>query len=81
VCFLLNEKIYSGEKVEDSKITFDENTVIGALAKYISTENEKFQPMNANFGILPPLNEEIRDKKLKYQKMSERSLKLFENKM
>ena len=78
---ILNEKIYSGEKVEDSKITFDENTVIGALAKYISTENEKFQPMNANFGILPPLNEEIRDKKLKYQKMSERSLKLFENKI
>ena len=57
-----------------AKITFNENTVIGALAKYISTENEKFQPMNANFGILPELDEKIKDKKLKYQKMAERSL-------
>ena len=29
--------------------------MIGALCNYISTENEKFQPMNANFGILPKL--------------------------
>ena len=51
--------------------------MIGALAKYISTENEKFQPMNANFGILPPLEEKIKDKKLRYQKMAERSLNYF----
>ncbi len=57
------------------KITFSENTVIGALAKYISTPNEKFQPMNANFGILPELEgDRIRDKKLRYQKLAERSL-------
>ena len=56
-------------------VTFSKETVIGALAKYISTTNEKFQPMNANFGILPPLKEKIKDKKLRYQKMSERSLK------
>ena len=31
---------------------YPEYTVIGALAKYISTENDKFQPMNANFGIM-----------------------------
>ena len=37
------------------KITFPNETVIGALSSYISTENTKFQPMNANFGILPPL--------------------------
>ena len=59
------------------KVTFPSTTVIGALAKYISTENEKFQPMNANFGILPELDEKIKDKKLKYQKMSDRSLKNF----
>ena len=57
------------------KITFSKNNVIGALAKYISTPNEKFQPMNANFGILPELGEKIRDKKIRYQKMAERSLK------
>ena len=59
------------------KVIFNENTIIGALAKYISTENDKFQPMNANFGILPELNEKIKDKKLRYQKMAERSLKYF----
>lgn len=57
-----------------NKITFSNNTVIGALAKYVSTENEKFQPMNANFGILPELDAKIKDKKLKYQKMADRSL-------
>lgn len=56
------------------RVTFPSTTVIGALAKYISTENEKFQPMNANFGILPELDEKIKDKKLKYQKMADRSL-------
>lgn len=59
------------------EITFPVTTVIGALAKYISTPNEKFQPMNANFGILPELEEKIKDKKLRYQKMAERSLSYF----
>ena len=59
------------------KVTFPSTTVIGALAKYISTENEKFQPMNANFGILPELDEKIKDKKLKYQKMADRSLDII----
>ena len=57
---------------------FSENTVIGALAKYISTPNDKFQPMNANFGILPPLEgKKIKDKKQKYQMLADRSLKEF----
>ena len=60
----------SGKKVE-----FSEYTVIGSLAKYISTPNDKFQPMNANFGILPELEgKEIRDKKERYMKLAERSL-------
>jgi len=54
--------------------TFPEETVIGKLADYISTENERFQPMNANFGILPPLPEKIKDKQLKYEKMATRAL-------
>ena len=59
----------------NEKIIFPETTVIGALAKYISTPNEKFQPMNANFGILPPLEgNKIRDKKQRYEKLAERSL-------
>lgn len=57
-----------------SKLEFSEYTMIGALAKYISTPNENFQPMNANFGIVPELEEKIKDKKLKYQKISDRAL-------
>lgn len=53
------------------KIEFPENTMIGALANYIATPNEKFQPMNANFGILPELGERIKDKKLKYTKLAD----------
>lgn len=58
---------------------FPKETVIGALAKYISSSNENFQPMNANFGILPALEEKIRDKKKRYQTMAERSLLYFHN--
>lgn len=60
------------------KITFSNETVIGALSSYISTENTKFQPMNANFGILPPLEEKIKDKIQRYTKMAERALKSLE---
>ena len=59
---------------------FSDLTMIGALAKYISTENEKFQPMNANFGILPMLEEKIKDKKLKYAKLADRALSALKNK-
>ena len=51
--------------------------MIGAISKYISTENKNFQPMNANFGILPPLEAKIKDKKLRYETLSNRSLKNF----
>ena len=59
---------------KNEKIIFSEKTIIGALAKYISTENKNFQPMNANFGILPPLNEKIKDKKERYLELAKRSL-------
>ena len=82
-----NEKISCNENEisngkgynSDEKVIFSEYTVIGALAKYISTENDRFQPMNANFGILPALEgKKIRDKKERYLKLAERSLKYFE---
>ena len=53
-------------------------TMIGALAGYISDETvENFQPMGANIGILPPLAERIKDKRLKAQAHAERSLEYF----
>ena len=63
------------EENNKQKVIFSEYTVIGALAKYISTPNTKFQPMNANFGILPGLGgKKIRDKKERYMKLAQRSL-------
>ena len=71
----VNDFTKKQEKHDDHKITFSEYTVIGALAKYISTPNTKFQPMNANFGILPELEgKKIKDKKERYRKLAERSL-------
>ena len=56
-------------------IYFPKNTMIGSLANYISTPKNNFQPMNANFGILPQLNEKIRDKKIKSEKLARTSLR------
>lgn len=55
-----------------------ETTVLGALMKYVTTPNPSFQPMNANFGILPPLAERIRDKAERKRKIAERSLSEIE---
>ncbi|MBR3737696.1 MAG: methylenetetrahydrofolate--tRNA-(uracil(54)-C(5))-methyltransferase (FADH(2)-oxidizing) TrmFO [Eubacterium sp.] len=50
-------------------------TMIGALSDYISDESvTDFQPMGANFGILPPIEPKIRDKKERYAALAERSL-------
>ena len=65
------------EKHNKHKLIFSEYTMTGSLAKYISTPNTKFQPMNANFGILPELDgKRIKDKKERYMKLAERSLNL-----
>ena len=63
----------------EEKIIFPETTMIGALAQYISSENDKFQPMNANFGIVPELDEKIRDKKMKYGKLADRAITDLKN--
>jgi methylenetetrahydrofolate--tRNA-(uracil-5-)-methyltransferase len=56
-----------------------EETMIGALSHYISDPSvELFQPMGANFGILPPLDRRIRDKKERYAALAERSLLAME---
>ena len=51
---------------EDKQIIFSTETMIGAMANYIVDNTSKnFQPMNANFGIIKPLPERIKDKKEK----------------
>ncbi len=50
-------------------------TMIGALCDYISDKSVKnFQPMGANFGVLPAIEPKIRDKKERYAALSNRSL-------
>lgn len=71
----LMSAIYLERKIRGKREVFvSENTVLGALAKYITTENKDFEPMNANFGILPPMNRIIKDKKEKKRALAERSL-------
>ncbi len=61
-------------------IVFPPETMIGSLIKYITSSSPKtFQPMNANFGILPPLEKRIKNKKIKRLKLSERALKSLTN--
>ena len=58
----------------ESRVEFSNLTMIGALSKYISTANDKFQPMNANFGIIPELPKRIKDKKIKYGMLADRAI-------
>lgn len=52
-----------------------EGTMTGALARYISDGSvENFQPMGASFGLLPPLDEKIRDKRVRYEALAARGL-------
>lgn len=66
-------------KGNNHKVIFPEDTMIGALTKYISTPNNNFQPMNANFGILPELSERIKDKKVKYGKLADKAIESLKN--
>jgi len=55
-------------------------TMTGALMNYITDQSvTNFQPMGANFGVLPPLSYSIRDKKERYAALSARALDWFDN--
>lgn len=55
-------------------VVLPETTMMGALSRYISDESVRdFQPMGANFGVLPPLSEKIRDKVLRYTAIADRA--------
>ena len=57
------------------KVAFPAETAHGALAKYISNESiENFQPMNINFGLIPPLTARIRKKREKNAQIAARAL-------
>lgn len=61
-------------------LTLPAETAIGSLAHYITTANPNhFQPMNANFGLFPPLEQRIRNKKERQEKIAERALGTIQN--
>ena len=65
-------------RIKGESLKFPDTTMLGSLSEYISTENKNFQPMNANFGILKPLDIKIKDKKEKYKILSDRAIKDIE---
>ena len=56
----------------EEQLVLPRETMMGALAGYISTPVADFQPMGANMGILPPLENHIRDKRERYMALSVR---------
>lgn len=64
---------------ENDTLVLDDCTMIGALSRYISDGSVKnFQPMGANFGVLPPIEPKIRDKRERYMALAQRSLENIE---
>ena len=60
-------------------IDFLQETAIGALGLYISNETvADFQPMNVNFGIIPPLDHRVKGKRNKNAELSQRSLAILD---
>ncbi len=60
-------------------LDFPRETAIGALAQYVSNEGvTDFQPMNINFGIMPPLDHKVKGKRNKNAELSQRSLALID---
>lgn len=53
---------------------FTGKTMTGALMRHTITQSANFQPMNANFGLLDPMEERIRGKRNRYERLAERSI-------
>jgi len=63
---------------EDQRSILPPTTIIGALLRYVTVASAaNFQPMNANFGILPPLEEEMSGEGRK-RRLTERALEHLE---
>ena len=64
---------------EMEAINFPQETAIGALGLYVSNETiAQFQPMNINFGIIPPLDHRVKGKRNKNAELSQRSLAIID---
>lgn len=60
-------------------LLFPETTMLGALSRHVGKSvSEDFQPMGANFGVLPPVQGKYRDKRDRYEALAERALRDFD---
>ena len=59
---------------DQSDLDLPQTTAIGALGTYIASPNRHFQPMNINFGILPPLGTRVKGKQNRYLQLAKRAL-------
>ena len=60
-------------------VVFPPETMMGAMAHYITHASKKnFQPINANFGIVPRLKQKIRDKRERNLQLSQRALTILD---
>ena len=72
--------VHMARKLKNKPVIIPSNTtVLGALSAHISGATENFQPMNANFGILKPLEVTVKDKKQRYALLAERAIKETDN--
>lgn len=62
------------ETVKGKVLDLGNETIMGSLVKHTMTETKDYQPMNANFGIIRPLETRIKDKKERYQALADISL-------
>ena len=58
--------------------SYPEETMCGSLLRYIATPTRDFQPMGANMGLLPPLEERVRDKRKRYEALAQRAMKAMQ---
>jgi methylenetetrahydrofolate--tRNA-(uracil-5-)-methyltransferase len=64
----------------EEPLQFPKETALGSMAEYITTANpENFQPINANFGLFPPLENKIRNKKERNEMIAKRALDTIQN--
>lgn len=73
-CGLLAARGVLAQLQGESLAPLPPTTMIGSLAGYITTPNQDFQPMGANMGLLPALQEPIRDKRQRYMALAQRAL-------
>ena len=61
----------------ESPLILPRETMLGSLAGHVADPNDHYQPMGANFGILPAIEPHIRDKRQRYGALAQRALQML----